>query len=235
MHELDWFTRGSDAAISVLPRRLHGWGLWCGGSGGIHYPPATDLAGGRSPIVEGDHWSGVAGKTVVTQTHRRTTPHSLDLFTESTLFGKSTTFGIAHMLPAITGGVARIIIYQAVDRLVWANGGEATHYDATHELITYSKGMGAARDVSTTARELIAAAFLKDAVLHVHLCNVGDTRQGNVTIGLGGEYAITSASLVTFGDSGGTPEPASVQVTSRSELQVDIGVDTYAHITCFLS
>ena len=47
---------------------------------GIHYPPATDLVGGRSPIVEGDHWSGVAGKTVVTQTHRRTTPHSLDLF-----------------------------------------------------------------------------------------------------------------------------------------------------------
>ena len=47
---------------------------------GIHYPSATDLAGGRSPNVEGDHWSSVAGKTVVTQTHRRTTPHSLDLF-----------------------------------------------------------------------------------------------------------------------------------------------------------
>ena len=62
MHELEWFTRGSDAAISFLPRRLHRWGLWCGGSGGIHYPPATDLAGGRSPIVECDHWSGVAGK-----------------------------------------------------------------------------------------------------------------------------------------------------------------------------
>ena len=80
LHELDWFTRLSDAPFSFLPRRLHWWGLWCGGSGGIHYPPATDLAGGRSPIVEGDHWSGVAGKTVVTQTHRRTTPHSLDLF-----------------------------------------------------------------------------------------------------------------------------------------------------------
>ena len=50
--------------------------LWslrgCGRYGvdlGIHYPPATDIAGGRSPNVEGDHWSGVAGKTVVTQTH----------------------------------------------------------------------------------------------------------------------------------------------------------------------
>ena len=80
LHELDWFTRGSDAAFSSLPRRLQRWGLWCGGSGGIHYPLATDLAGGRSPNVEGDHWSGVAGKTVVTQTHRLTTPHSLDLF-----------------------------------------------------------------------------------------------------------------------------------------------------------
>ena len=61
-HELDWFTRGADAAISFLPHRLHRWGLWCGGCGEIHYPPATDLAGGRSPFVEGDHWSGVAGK-----------------------------------------------------------------------------------------------------------------------------------------------------------------------------
>ena len=38
---------------------FHRWALWCGGSGAIHYPPATDLAGGRSPNVEGDHWSGV--------------------------------------------------------------------------------------------------------------------------------------------------------------------------------
>ena len=64
----------------VVPlRSLRGCGRY-GVDLGIHYPPATDLAGGRSPIVEGDHWSGVAGKTVVTQTHRRTTPHSLDLF-----------------------------------------------------------------------------------------------------------------------------------------------------------
>ena len=27
---------------------------------GIRYPPATDLAGGRSPNVVSDHWSGVA-------------------------------------------------------------------------------------------------------------------------------------------------------------------------------
>ena len=64
----------------VVPlRSLRGCGRY-GVDPGIHYPPATDLAGGRSPIVEGDHWSGVAGKTFVTQTHRRTTPHSLDLF-----------------------------------------------------------------------------------------------------------------------------------------------------------
>ena len=219
------------------------WGL---SSSVTRYPTLYEEARGQFDIaashdyttVEDPTWEDDADSLLSAYAKWSTMRGSGDLpvwFTESTLFGKSTTFGIAHMLPAITGGVARIIIYQAVDRLVWANGGEATHYDATHELITYSKGMGAARDVSTTARELIAAAFLKDAVLHVHLCNVGETRQGNVTIGLGGEYAITSASLATFGDSGGTPEPASVQVTSRSELQIDIGADTYAHITCFLS
>ena len=60
LHELDWFTRGFDAALSFLPRRLQRWGLWCGGNGGIHHPPATDFAGGRSPNVVGDHCSGVA-------------------------------------------------------------------------------------------------------------------------------------------------------------------------------
>ena len=35
---------------------------------GIHYPPATDFAGGRSPNVEGDHCSVVA-EIVVTQIH----------------------------------------------------------------------------------------------------------------------------------------------------------------------
>ena len=42
-----------------LPRRLQRWGLWCGGSGGIHHPPATD----RSPNVVGNHCSGVAQKS----------------------------------------------------------------------------------------------------------------------------------------------------------------------------
>ena len=66
----------------VVPlRSLRGCGRY-GVDPGIHYPPATDLAGGRSPNVEGDHWSSVARKTVVSQTHRRTTPHSLDLFCE---------------------------------------------------------------------------------------------------------------------------------------------------------
>ena len=63
----------------VVPlRSLRGCGRY-GVDLGIQYPPATDLAGGRSPIVESDHWSGVAGKSG-TQAHRRTTPHSLDLF-----------------------------------------------------------------------------------------------------------------------------------------------------------
>ena len=72
LHELDWFTWGCGAALSFLLRRLQRWGLWCGSSGGIHYPPATDLAGGRSPNFVGDHCG--------TQAQRCTTPHSLDLF-----------------------------------------------------------------------------------------------------------------------------------------------------------
>ena len=80
LHELDWFTRGFDAALSFLPRHLQRWGLWCGGNGGIHYPPATDLAGGRSPNVVGDHCSGVAREKWHASTMARTTPHSHDLF-----------------------------------------------------------------------------------------------------------------------------------------------------------
>ena len=75
LHELDWLTRGSDAALSFLPRRFQRWGLWCGGSGGIHYPLATDLAGGRSPNVVGDHCSGVARKSG-TQAQRRAPHHT---------------------------------------------------------------------------------------------------------------------------------------------------------------
>ena len=66
--------QGSDAALSFLPRLLQQWGLWCGGSG-IHYPSATDLAGGRSPNVVDDHCSGVARKSS-TQARRRAPHHT---------------------------------------------------------------------------------------------------------------------------------------------------------------
>ena len=71
---------GSDALFRFCFAVFIGGARGAGVCGGIHSPPATDFVGGRSPNVEGDHWSSVAGKVVVTQTHRRTTPHSLDLF-----------------------------------------------------------------------------------------------------------------------------------------------------------
>ncbi|MEL6135565.1 MAG: hypothetical protein AAFR59_19575, partial [Bacteroidota bacterium] len=99
-------------------------------------------------------------------------------FTETTKFAKSTAEGIAHMLPAISAGLEKMIIYQAVPRIVTKSGGNGTHYNATKRLIDYSQGKGSARRIEYVGNNKngITAAFRNSNSLYrsleIHLSNV---------------------------------------------------------------
>lgn len=113
-------------------------------------------------------------------------------FTEKSLYGFSMAKGVAYMLPTISAGIEKMIIYQSVPRIINDDGTNGAHYAATKHLIDYSTDKGAALRVETDNRNGIIAAF-KDGIdlLHVHLCNVG----GNactMTIDLQNGYVINS-------------------------------------------
>ena len=59
----NWFQLGGLLPLSPLLR----WGLWRGDVGGIHYPPATDLAGGHT-----EQLTCAVRKNLVTSRPRRT-------------------------------------------------------------------------------------------------------------------------------------------------------------------
>ncbi|WNJ20620.1 T9SS type A sorting domain-containing protein [Pontibacter sp. G13] len=146
-------------------------------------------------------------------------------FTETTLFAKSTAEGIAHMLPPISVGIEKMIIYQTVTRQIWANGGNATHWNATKELIDYSKGKGSARQVETNSRYGVVASFKEGTDLHVHLCNV-DATQRTMYINLQQGYTVSSTAQQAYG--------GTVTTTIKNggaQLEVVIPAKTYVRIT----
>lgn len=150
-----------------------------------------------------------------------------DWFTESTLFGQSTAKGIAHMLPAISAGIKKIIIYQTVPRIITVSGGEATAYSATAELIANSKGKGAACQVETNNQKYVAAAFTFGNDLILHICNI-DTVQKTIYINLQ-DYKVSTTDTPSIAIFGGST--ASITFANQgAQVKVLLSANTYARI-----
>lgn len=150
-----------------------------------------------------------------------------DWFSESTLFGQSTAKGIAHMLPAISAGIKKIIIYQTVPRIITVTGGEAAAYSATAELIAYSKGKGAACQVETNNQKYVAAAFTSGSDLILHVCNI-DSIQKTIYVNLQ-DYVVSTTETPSVAKFGGTT--ASVTFANQgAQVKVLLSANTYARI-----
>ncbi len=151
-----------------------------------------------------------------------------DWFTESTLFAKSTAQGIAHILPAISGGMKKVLIYQGVPRLVSPDGTKGPHYDAVDELIKNSVGMGAARKVEVNHKDYVAAAFKSGSQLHLHVVNAGSTTQ-TVFVNLKQGYTVSTSGFSVTKYGGNT-----VGVTfanAGAQIKVNLSPKTYARVT----
>ncbi len=146
-------------------------------------------------------------------------------FTETTLYAKSTAEGIAHMLPAISAGIEKMIIYQTVPRIIKDDGSNGTHYAATKRLIDYSSGKGAARRVETNNRNGILAAFKDGNNLEIHLCNV-DGAQRTMYINLQEGYTVSSVSKQDYGGTVST----SIN-NGGAQIVVTIPAKTYVHLS----
>lgn len=146
-------------------------------------------------------------------------------FTEPTLYAKSTSEGIAHMLPAISSGIEKMVLYQTVPRIIYANGSNAPHFDATKRLIDYSKGLGAARKVETNNRYGVVASFVDGTDLEIHLCNV-DGSSRTMYINLQDGYTISGLSSQAYGGTVSTSTN-----NGGAQIIVTIPAKTYVHIT----
>lgn len=147
-------------------------------------------------------------------------------FTESTLFAKSTAHGIAHMLPAISAGIEKIVIYQAVARLVTTSGGEATHYAAANHLMKNSKGKGSAKRMETNNSDYVGAAFVNGGKLILHLCNINSS-QKTMWVNLQEGYTVTSvAGKTTYGGS------STVTIKNNgAQVEVTLPAESYARVS----
>ena len=145
-------------------------------------------------------------------------------FTESTLFGNDTADGIAHILPAISAGISKVWLYQAVPRVVTTKGFRGSHYWAVKQLIGYSKGP--AKRVETNHPDYIAAAFESGGRLILHVCNRNSSNK-TVWVNLQQNYTVSSLrSINTYGGS------ANVSTGNDGrQVKIDMNGDTYARIT----
>ncbi len=149
-----------------------------------------------------------------------------DWFTESTLFAQSVAAGIAHMLPAMSAGIKKIIIYQTVPRVITTSGGNAPAYTAVNELIRYSKGKGAALQVETNNQNYVASAFKSGNQLILHVCNISASTE-MLQINLQG-YSV-STSGVSVAKFGGTTADVTV-ANQGKQVKVNLSANTYARI-----
>lgn len=148
-------------------------------------------------------------------------------FTESTLFAQSTAQGIAHILPAISEGMERIVIYQTIPRMVTTSGGNGSHFAATNHLMQHSRGRGRARRVDTNNKDYVGAAFVQNGRLILHLCNISRSRrtmfinlqQGYRVSNVRGKTTYGGTSSVSFRNSG---SQVRVALSGRSYVRVEL-------------
>lgn len=157
-------------------------------------------------------------------------------FTESTRFGRGSTNymrlvnGLNHIIPAIQGGVERVVIYQGAPRLVNYQGvAQPYRYSGTKQFIASAAGSVVA---STTSDYTVRTAnFLDGNILHTNITNT-ETVDRTVTITLSGGYLAQGNSTQTnwSATAEGVAEPTNV-LDEASSWTVTVPAQSYVHIS----
>lgn len=156
-------------------------------------------------------------------------------FTESTRYSRGNTNylklvnGLNHIIPAIQGGVERVVIYQGAPRLVTYQGNPiAYRYSGTKQFIAGSAGPVVGS--STSDISVRTVNFLNGNILHTNITNT-NTVARTVTISLGGGYIAQGNSVQTNWAAGaeGVAEPTTV-LDEANQWTVTVPAQSYVHI-----
>lgn len=159
-------------------------------------------------------------------------------FTESSRYRKGsgqTTLqglidGLNHFIPAINGGVDRVIVYQAANRLVWYNGGYVANKGrGTGHFINNSSGYVVPSSLSGTT-SMRTVSFLDGDTLDVHITNIDLTDQ-TVTISFEDGFAANGLVTRTEWTSAGEGLTSAVSVDNEHALSVSVSGESYVHLS----
>jgi len=113
-------------------------------------------------------------------------------FTEATRFETSNSeitnlrSGLEHIIPAIRGGVDRVVFYQAANRFVWYNGGmRAYRFSGVKQFTTHASGHVV--DSNSDDLAVKTVSFIDEDTLTVNITN-GDSSAKVATINLQDNY-----------------------------------------------
>lgn len=155
-------------------------------------------------------------------------------FTESTRYSQGSTdmeaarLGIEHFIPAIRGGVERVIIYQAANRLVWYNGGtRAYRFSATKNFITNASG----QVVTSTSdnSDIKTVSFVNKDNLSINLTNSSDSDK-TVTISLINDYKTNGLITRTVWQEGSEGASNSYTLNNNENWNVSVPAGSYVHL-----
>lgn len=159
-------------------------------------------------------------------------------FTESSRYRKGngqTTLqglidGLNHFIPAINGGVDRVIIYQAANRLVWYNGGYVANKGrGTGHFITHSRGNVVPSSLSgSTAMRTVS--FVDGDMLHIHITNI-DAIDQTVTVTFDDGFAANGLMTRTEWTSAGEGLTSVSSVVNDDSLSVPVLGTSYVHLS----
>lgn len=157
-------------------------------------------------------------------------------FTESTRFyhpsGKrhlELVLGLNNIIPAIRGGVERVIVYQVAPRLVGYDGRKVPfRYSGMKHFIAGAKGVR----VSSTSSEpgdVRTVSFRDGDVLHAHITNDQDTPR-QVTLSLGHSFGAAGEALVATWSALGEGRESQTPPLPDGTLLVDLPGESYVYV-----
>ena len=155
-------------------------------------------------------------------------------FTESTRYEVSgasamaqARMGIEHFIPAIRGGVERVIVYQTANRIVWYNGGVRPYrFSSLKHFIQNAKGPSVASE--TDDLDIKTVSFASEDNLSVHVTN-SSSENKTVTLNLTSDFGANGTVTRTVWEEGVEGVANKYVLGGNSRWNVMIPANSYVH------
>lgn len=156
-------------------------------------------------------------------------------FTESTRLsvGGNTTMqnvvaGLEHIIPAIRGGVERVVVYQTANRLVWYNGGTVAYkFSAFKQFINNSTGNVVASSADTA--DIRTVSFKNGNNVSINITNPSSVSK-SVNVILDSNYKTDGLVTRTVWETGSEGVANSYTLNNNAQWTVTVPAESYVHL-----